>query len=49
VARVLADSLGLRTADVELVSGATSRRKRVRLHGVDAHRLRGWLEQSSGE
>jgi hypothetical protein len=43
VARLLADSFGIRRSDVEIVSGATSRRKRVRLAGVDARQLTAWL------
>jgi uncharacterized protein len=49
VVRLLADSLGLRITDIELVSGATSRRKRARLHGVDASRVARWLEQNVPE
>ena len=46
VARLLADSLGLRAAAVELVSGITSAAKRARLHGVDVPCLTRWLEQN---
>lgn len=37
--RFLAQLLGLRQADVELVAGLTSRSKRVRLRGVSRERL----------
>jgi uncharacterized protein len=45
VVALLADSLSLRASDVELVSGSTSRRKRVRLRGVTVAQLRAWLAQ----
>jgi len=35
VVRVLADVLGIRPRDVELEAGAASRRKRVRVRGVE--------------
>jgi uncharacterized protein len=37
--RVLAAELGLHARDVDLVGGATSRRKRVSLRGIDAGTL----------
>ena len=48
VARLLADSVGIRPSEVEIVSGTTGRRKRVRLHGVDVPRLTRWLQDRSG-
>jgi hypothetical protein len=39
VVPLLVDSLGLRITDIELVSGATSRRKRACLRGVDVRRV----------
>lgn len=45
VARLLADSLRIGRSDVDVVSGATSRRKRIRLAGVDARQLTAWLGQ----
>jgi uncharacterized protein (TIGR00251 family) len=46
VVALLAGSLGLRAADVELVGGTSSRRKRVRLRGVEAAQLRAWLAEN---
>ncbi len=38
--QVLAKALGIPPADVEIVGGQKSRRKRVRVRGVDTRRLR---------
>jgi uncharacterized protein (TIGR00251 family) len=46
--RFVAADLGLRRDDVELVAGAGSRRKRLRLTGIDVERLRLWVESGSG-
>lgn len=46
IVRFVADGLGLKTGDVELVAGQASRRKRVFLHGESAElsrRLEAWL------
>jgi uncharacterized protein (TIGR00251 family) len=43
VERLLADSLGVRRSDVSVVSGATSRRKRVHVAGVDPATVARWL------
>jgi uncharacterized protein len=40
---LLADELGVRRADVEVVAGHGSRTKRVRIAGVDAARVEAWL------
>lgn len=40
---LLADALAVRPADVEVVSGHASRRKRVRLRGVDGETFAAWL------
>ncbi len=36
----LADALGLRKSQLELVAGQTSRQKRIRINGLSAERLR---------
>ena len=43
VCRLVADELGVRPADVALVTGHTSRRKRVRIRGVDPATVDRWL------
>ena len=43
VVRLLADEMGVRPADVEVVGGHASRRKRVRLRGVDVAEVARWL------
>jgi uncharacterized protein (TIGR00251 family) len=47
--RLLADELAVRSADVEVVSGQSSRRKRVRIAGVDAGRVARWLAARVGD
>jgi len=42
----LADELDLRRADVELLDGASSRRKRLLLRGVDCARVLGVISSS---
>jgi uncharacterized protein (TIGR00251 family) len=42
--RLLAKRLGIPQADVEIVGGATSRTKRVRVHGLDEAAVRERLE-----
>lgn len=43
--RFLATELGLPRQAVEIVGGATSRRKRVRLHHVTSARVTAWLRE----
>jgi uncharacterized protein (TIGR00251 family) len=44
VLALVAETLGVQAAQVELASGASSRSKRVRIHGVDADDLRRALQ-----
>ena len=43
VCRLVADELGVRPADMALVAGRTSRRKRLRIRGVDPATVDRWL------
>jgi uncharacterized protein (TIGR00251 family) len=43
VCHLIADELGVRPAAVEVVTGRTSRRKRLRVHGVDTATVDAWL------
>jgi uncharacterized protein len=45
VARLLAGELGVRPSDVEVVSGHASRRKRVRVRGIDPDRVARWFDR----
>ena len=45
---LLAERLGVARRQVELIAGATSRRKRVRVRGVEAVVAAGRLERSDG-
>ena len=49
IAEVVAALFGLRRADVELVGGATSRRKSFALHGVTIDEARRRLEVAVGD
>ena len=49
VRRLLADALGVRPGDVEVVSGSASRRKRVRIRGLAPDRIAAWLDQVAGD
>ena len=44
----LAEALGVRRADVELVSGDKSREKRFRIHGLDEAELRRRIDAQLG-
>jgi uncharacterized protein (TIGR00251 family) len=44
----LAESLSVKRADVELLSGEKSREKRFRIHGLDPSELRARLERLLG-
>ncbi|HLT70333.1 MAG TPA: DUF167 domain-containing protein [Acidimicrobiales bacterium] len=46
--RLIAEELGLRPTDVEVVAGHTGRRKRVRLRGADAARVSAWVAAHGG-
>ncbi len=46
--QLLAKALGIPPGDVEIVGGQKSRRKRVRVHGVDAGRLRALAPDGDG-
>lgn len=48
VLALVADAVGAKPADVELVGGAASRSKRVRVKGVEADDLRKNLERAVG-
>ncbi|MGV3720024.1 MAG: DUF167 domain-containing protein, partial [Actinomycetota bacterium] len=45
----LAQSLSVKRADVELLSGEKSREKRFRIHGLDPSELHARLERLLGE
>ena len=47
VAKLLAAELGVRAADVEIVSGHGGRRKRVHVAGVGADHVDAWLSSLS--
>ncbi|MDQ1375735.1 MAG: uncharacterized protein QOJ09_3073 [Actinomycetota bacterium] len=48
VLALIADTLGVKAADVELVGGDSSRSKRVRVKGVEADDVRKNLERAVG-
>jgi uncharacterized protein len=45
--RVLSKELGVAKADIEIVSGETSKSKRIRIHGGDAMKIRSILKPKS--
>lgn len=49
VSKLLAAELGVRAADVEIVSGHGGRRKRVHIAGVGADDVAGWLSSTTGD
>jgi uncharacterized protein len=49
VVRLVAQALGMRRRDVELIAGATSRHKRVRLRNIAPDVLHQRLKQALGE
>src|SRR5687767_15550556 len=48
VLALLAETLGAKPADMELVGGASSRSKRVRIKGVEPDEIRKHLERAVG-
>ncbi len=46
--QLLAKALGIPPADVEIVGGHKSRRKRIRLRGVEPHRLEALGSEGGG-
>jgi uncharacterized protein (TIGR00251 family) len=46
IARLLAEALGIRPSQVELISGETAREKRFLVAGVSLDELRQWLPSS---
>ncbi len=49
VAKLLAIELGVRPADVEILSGHGGRRKRVRVAGVEVDHVAAWLASRTGD
>lgn len=49
VVKLLAAELGVRPADVEIVSGHGGRRKRVHVDGVAADHVDAWMSSHSGD